>query len=274
MTIDSHVHFWNFDAVRDSWITDDMKILRQDHLPEHLSVLLKENAMAGCVAVQADQSETETVFLTGLSETSPFIKGVVGWVDLQDEHIGQRLEYFSRFPIIKGWRHIVQAEPDGFLAGNNFKRGIRALAAFNYTYDLLVYHHQLKYAPGFVSGFPGQRFVIDHCAKPDIRNNKMDDWKMYMKEMAVFPNLYCKLSGLLTEAKWKEWKEADLYPWLDIVFEFFGTDRLLFGSDWPVLQLSGSYGQWKGLLVRYMEKYSEADRQKIFGLNAIKFYNL
>ncbi|MBU9937678.1 MAG: amidohydrolase family protein [Ferruginibacter sp.] len=274
MTIDSHVHFWTFDAVRDSWITDDMKILRRNFLPEHLSILLKENEMAGCVAVQADRSETETDFLARLSETNPFIKGVVGWVDLQDEHIGQRLEYFSRFPVIKGWRHIVQAEPDDFLAGNKFKRGIRALAAFNYTYDLLVYHHQLRHALEFVSGFPEQRFVIDHCAKPDIRNNKIDDWKMYMKEMASFPNLYCKLSGLLTEAKWKEWKEADLYPYLDTVFELFGTDRLLFGSDWPVLQLSGSYGQWKDLLVRYMEKYSEADRQKIFGLNAIKFYNL
>lgn len=274
MTIDSHVHFWNFDAGRDSWITDDMKILRQDHLPEHVSVLLKENAVTGCVAVQADQSETETAFLARLSETNPFIKGVVGWVDLQDEHIGQRLEYFSRFPVIKGWRHIVQAEPDDFLVGNEFKRGIRALAAFNYTYDLLVYHHQLKYALEFVSGFPGQRFVIDHCAKPDIRNHKMDDWKRYMKEMASFPNLYCKLSGLLTEAKWKEWSADEFYPWFDMLFEYFGTDRLLFGSDWPVLQLSGSYGQWKDLLVRYMEKYSEADRQKIFGLNAIKFYNL
>ena len=274
MTIDSHVHFWNFDAVRDSWITDEMKILRQDHLPGHLSSLLSNNDIEGCVAVQAVQSEAETFFLSGLSKTNPFIKAVIGWVDLQDEHIDQRLEYFSGFPEIKGWRHIVQAEPDDFLAGYKFKRGIRALAAFNYTYDLLLYHHQLKQGLEFVSRFPEQKFVIDHCAKPDIGNKRMDDWKMYMKEIASCPNVYCKLSGLLTETKWNDWAPADFYPYLDTVFELFGTDRLLFGSDWPVLQLSGTYGQWKDLLLGYMEKYPETDRQKIFGLNAIKFYNL
>jgi len=274
MTIDSHVHFWNFDAARDSWITADMKILRQDHLPEHLSILLTENQVAGCVAVQADQSEAETIFLANLSKKNSFIKGVVGWVDLQDENINERLEYFSQFPVIKGWRHIVQSEPDDFLSGTKFKRGIRALAAFNYTYDLLVYHHQLKPALEFVSRFPEQKFVIDHCAKPDIRNSKPDDWKMYLKEISMQPNVSCKLSGLLTETKWNEWAAADFYPYLDAVFELFGTDRLLFGSDWPVLQLSGTYMQWKDLLGNYMEKYSGEDRQKIFGLNAENFYNL
>ena len=274
MTIDSHVHFWNFDAVRDSWITADMKILRKDHLPEHLSALLGENEVDGCVAVQADQSETETVFLADLSKTNSFIKGVVGWVDLQAENINERLEYFSQFPAIKGWRHIVQAEPDEFLAGTKFKRGIRAMAPFNYTYDVLVYHQQLKPALEFVSRFPEQKFVLDHCAKPDIRDKKIEDWKTYMKEISMHPFMYCKLSGLLTEASWNQWTGADFYPYFDTVFEFFGTDRLLFGSDWPVLQLSGTYMQWKGLLDKYMEKYSEEDRKKVSGLNAEKFYNL
>lgn len=274
MTIDAHVHFWNFDAVRDSWITEDMKILQQNYLPEHLAILLKENGVDGCIAVQAGQSETETAFLAGLLKTNSFIKGVVGWVDLQDEHINERLEYFSQFPVIKGWRHIVQAEPDEFLSGTRFKRGVRALSAFNYTYDVLVYHQQLKQALEFVSRFPEQKFIIDHCAKPGIRDKKMDDWKMYMKEISMHPFMYCKLSGLLTEASWNGWTEADLYPYLDTVFEFFGTERLLFGSDWPVLQLAGTYRQWKDLLDNYIKKYSEEDRQKISGLNAVKFYNL
>jgi len=274
MTIDSHVHFWNFDAVKDSWITADMKILRRDCLPGHLSALLNENKVDGCVAVQADQSEAETAFLADLSKTNSFIKGVVGWVDLQAENINERLEYFSQFPVIKGWRHIVQAEPDEFLAGTKFKRGIRAMAPFNYTYDVLVYHQQLKPALEFVSRFPEQKFVLDHCAKPAIKDKEIDDWKTYMKEISMHPFMYCKLSGLLTEAKWNEWTETDLYPYLDTVFEFFGTDRLLFGSDWPILQLSGTYQQWKDMLDRYMEKYSAEDRQKIFGLNAVKFYNL
>lgn len=274
MIIDSHVHFWNYDAVRDSWISDDMKVLQQDFLPKDLSVHLNENKIDGCVAVQADQSEKETLLLAGLSKTNPHIKGVVGWVDLQNKNIEQRLEYFSQFPVIKGWRHIVQSEPIDFLNRKNFHRGIKALSAFNYTYDLLVYHHQLRPALEFVSKFPGQKIVIDHCAKPDIGNKNIADWKMYIKEIAAYPKVYCKLSGLLTEAKWKDWTEGDFYPYLDAVFEYFGTNRLLYGSDWPVLQLSGNYGQWKKLLDNYLEDYSAEERQKIFGLNAVEFYNL
>lgn len=274
MIIDSHVHFWKFDAVRDSWITVDMKILRQDHLPQHLFSLLKENEIEGCVAVQADQSETETFFLTELSKTNPFIQGIVGWIDLQDEQIDDRLEYFFQFPIIKGWRHIVQSEPDGFLNEKKFLQGIQALAKYNYSYDLLINHQQLKQALEFVSKFPEQKFVIDHCAKPDVKNKNVNDWKMYMKEMATYPNVYCKLSGLLTEVNWNEWTGADFNPYLDTVFELYGTDRLLFGSDWPVLNLSGTYRQWKFLLEKYMENYTENDRQKVFGLNAAQFYNL
>ena len=274
MMIDAHVHFWNFDAARDTWITDDMKILRQDFLPQDLSAHLKENKIDGCVAVQADQNETDTTFLVELSKTNPFIKGVVGWIDLQDENIEKRLEYFSQFPIIKGWRHIVQAEPDNFLQRKNFQLGMQALSGFNYTYDLLISNKQLKESLEFVSKFPQQKIIIDHCAKPDIKNKGIADWKMYMKEIAGYPNVYCKLSGLITETKWKEWTAAVFYPYLDTVFELFGTGRLLFGSDWPVMQLSGNYQQWKNLLEKYMQNYSSADREKIYGLNAVQFYNL
>jgi len=274
MTIDSHVHFWKYDKVRDAWITNDMKILRQDYLPQHLIQSLRRNDVGGCVAVQASQSEYETYFLVELSKTHPEIKGVVGWIDLQNKNVEDRLGFFSQYSIIKGWRHIVQSEPDDFLMGEDFHRGIRALAAYEYTYDILIYHHQLRSALEFVSKFPNQKFVIDHCAKPDIANKQIDEWKILMKEMAQHPNVSCKISGLLTETNWKQWSAGDFYPYLDVVFEAFGTDRLMFGSDWPVMLLSGIYVQWKSLLEKYMENFNEEDILKVFGENALTFYNL
>ncbi len=272
--IDTHVHFWKFDRKRDAWITDDMKILQQDYLPENIANSLKRNAVDGVVAVQADQSELETHFLVELAGTHDIIKGVVGWVDLQADNVEERLAYFSRYKIIKGWRHIVQSESDDFLFGKKFRNGVSALKPYNYTYDILIYHHQLEAALDFVSAFPDQRMVIDHCAKPDIMHKKMEDWKSFMLEMGRHPNVYCKLSGLFTEARWKQWSPGDFYPYLDTVFKAFGTDRLMYGSDWPVILVSGIYIQWKSLLEKYMEGFEEKDIQKIFGLNAIQFYDL
>lgn len=274
MTIDSHVHFWKYHKKRLSWISNEMKILQQDYLPEHLSLSLKRNEVDGCVAVQAEQSELETHFLVEMAKTHSVIKGVVGWVDLQSEKAEERLDYFSQYTVIKGWRHIVQSEPDDFLLRENFLRGISLLQKYNYTYDILIYSHQLKPAIEFVSKFPEQKFVIDHCAKPDIRNKKIDEWKTLINKIAKHPNVYCKLSGLFTEAAWKQWSASDFYPYLDVVFNCFGVNRLMFGSDWPVMLLSGIYVQWKSLLEKYMENFSEEDRQKIFGENAIEFYNL
>ena len=274
MIIDTHVHFWKYDKIRDAWITDEMKILKQDYLPVHLITTLKRNDVDGCIAVQAGQSEYETHFLVELSKTHSEIKGVVGWVDLLNKNLEERLQFFSQFNIIKGWRHVVQSEPDDFLLRDDFQKGIAALASYNCTYDILIYHHQLKPALDFVSKFPNQKFVIDHCAKPDIGKKNITEWKTLMKEMAQYPNVCCKLSGLFTETKWKEWSASDFYPYLDAVFEAFGVDRLMFGSDWPVILLSGMYVQWKSLLEKYMEKFSEEERLKVFGENAIKFYNL
>jgi L-fuconolactonase len=274
MIVDSHAHFWKYDKVRDAWITDEMKILRQDYLPAHLLTTLKRNEVDSCVAVQASQSEYETHFLVELSKTHPEIKGVVGWVDLLNKKLEERLQYFSQFNIIKGWRHIVQAEPDDFLLREDFQRGITALSPYNCTYDLLVYHHQLKPTLSFVSKFPKQKFVVDHCAKPDIGKKNIQEWSVLIKEMAKHPNVHCKLSGLFTETKWKQWSAGDFYPYLDVVFEAFGTNRLMFGSDWPVILLSGMYVQWKSLLEKYMENFSEEDRLKIFGENAVNFYQL
>lgn len=274
MTIDTHVHFWKYDKVRDAWITDKMKTLQQDYLPQTIAGTLRRNGVNGCIAVQADQSELETLFLMELSKSHDIIKGVVGWVDLQNQNIEERLHYFSQYKSIRGWRHIVQEEPDDFLLRPAFQRGVSALQAHNYTYDLLIYPKQLKAASEFVSKFPEQKLVIDHCAKPEIAERKIDDWAAMMKELARSPNVYCKLSGLFTEAKWKEWSPAEFYPYLDIVFEAFGTDRLLYGSDWPVILLSGMYVQWKSLLEKYMENFDKEDKEKVFGRNAVRFYNL
>ena len=273
-SIDTHVHFWKYDKLRDAWITDKMKTLQQNYLPETIAGTLKRNSITGCIAVQADQSELETLFLTELAKTHDIIKGVVGWIDLQNENIEERLHYFSHYPIIKGWRHIVQGEADDFLLRPAFQRGISFLQKYNYTYDVLIYPKQLKSTLEFVSKFPEQKMVIDHCAKPDIAGKKIDEWAALMKEIAKQPNVYCKLSGLFTEAKWKEWSPAEFYPYLDTVFNAFGTDRLLFGSDWPVILLSGIYVQWKSLLEKYMEDFDSEEKENVFGQNAIRFYNL
>jgi L-fuconolactonase len=272
--IDTHVHFWKYDKKRYAWINKEMKVLQEDHLPEHLALTLKRNSVDAVVAVQADQSELETRFLVELANTHDVIKGVVGWIDLQSENVVEHLQNFSQFPVIKGWRHIAQDEPSDFLLRKDFQRGIAALSSFNYTYDILVYHHQLTAAAEFVASFPNQAFVIDHCAKPDIKNKKIDEWKKDIKAIAKYPNVCCKLSGLFTETKWKDWSPAEFYPYLDTVFEAFGVNRLMFGSDWPVMLLSGMYVQWKSLLEKYMENHSEDDREKVFQLNGQLFYNL
>jgi len=273
MIIDSHVHFWKYNKKRDAWMAD-MKILQQDYLPEHLSLTLKRNEVDGVIAVQADQSEVETRFLVELSKTHPIIKGVVGWLDLRAANLEEKLAEFSQYSIIKGYRHIVQGEPDDFLLSEDFQRGVSALKPYNYTYDILIFPRQLKAAASFVKKFPDQKLIIDHCAKPDIKNKKIEEWKIGMEEIARQPNVYCKLSGLFTEAAWKEWSPSDFYPYLDIVFNAFGTDRLVFGSDWPVILVSGIYVQWKSLIEKYMENFPEEEKQKVMGENAVKFYEL
>jgi L-fuconolactonase len=209
-----------------------------------------------------------------LANANRWIKGIVGWVDLQNEHIEERLNYYSQFTDIKGFRHIVQAEPDGFLQNEKFLNGIKALKNFGFTYDILIYENQLKDAIELVNKFPNQKFILDHCAKPSIRNKRINEWKDLMQEIAQNENVYCKLSGLITEAEWNKWNEKDMFPYLDTVFECFGTDKLLFGSDWPVMLLSGTYKKWKNLLEVYMKDFSSEEKQKVFGENAIKFYSL
>ncbi len=272
--IDSHQHFWQYNPTKDAWITDDMALIQRHFMPDDLLPLLKESGVSGCVAVQADQSEAETHFLLQLAQQYPFIKGVVGWVDLQHPHIEERLLHFSQFASLKGWRHIIQAEPNGFMLHDSFKRGIKALAAFDYTYDLLVHQQQLPEVIQLINHFPDQAFVIDHGAKPAIKSGDISSWKHNLQVIAQYPNVYCKLSGLLTEADWQHWKEQEIYAYLDLIFESFGTDRLMFGSDWPVLLLAGTYPQWKNLLHAYVQQFSEKEQQQIFNDNAVTFYKL
>jgi L-fuconolactonase len=275
MNIDSHQHFWRYDAVRDAWITEAMAILQRDFLPEHLAVELTANAMDASVAVQADQSETETMFLLDLAEKDKRIAGVVGWVDLRSPHLAQRLQHFSHFSKLRGFRHIAQAEPDDrFLVREDFVRGVAQLRTFGFTYDILVYPKQLPAAIELVTRLPEQRFVIDHLAKPEIKSGKTEPWATYMRKIAQHKNVFCKVSGLVTEGDWKHWKADDFRPYLDVVFDAFGPDRLMFGSDWPVCLLAGTYRQVKQLVETYVKDFSQADREKIFGGNAALFYGL
>lgn len=272
--IDAHVHFWKYNKIKDGWITNEMKVLQKDFLPVDLAKEIKENDLEGIVAVQAHQTEDETMFLLNLAEKNPIVKGVVGWIDLQNKNIEKKLLYYSKLPLIKGFRHIVQSEPERFLLNHQFLNGIRYLNDFQFSYDILIYENQLKEAIEFVNKFPSQKFIIDHCAKPSIKNKSIIQWKQLLKEVAENQNVFCKLSGLITEARWNQWNEEDLYPYFDSVFDYFGTDRILFGSDWPVILLSGNYLKWKNLLKKYMNQFSSQENQKVFRENAIEFYNL
>jgi L-fuconolactonase len=275
MRIDSHQHFWRYNPQRDSWITYEMAVLKRDFAPVELSRNMRESGINRCIAVQTDQSEEETHFLLELGECNPQIAGVVGWLDLRDSNIDERLAKYAEFPKLCGFRHIVQAEPDDrFLLSGDFLRGVGRLARYEFTYDVLIYARQLPAANEFVKQFPDQQFVLDHMGKPEIKNNQIADWAKGIRELAKNANVFCKLSGLVTEADWKTWRAADFKPYLDVVFEAFGTDRLMFGSDWPVCLLAASYPQVKEIIEGYTRDLSDAEKANIFGLNAARFYGL
>ena len=275
MQIDSHQHFWRYDAVRDAWLNESMAVLKRDFLPEHLAVELAANGIDSSIAVQADQSENETMFLLDLAEKNKRVAGVVGWVDLLSPHVPENLEYFSHFSKLCGFRHIAQAEPDDrFLARETFVKGVAQLQAFGFTYDILVYSKQLPAAIELVARLPEQRFVVDHLAKPEIKFGKTAPWAAQMREIAQNKNVFCKLSGLVTEGDWKHWKADDFKPCLDVVFDAFGVERLMFGSDWPVCLVAGTYRQVKQLIEDYVKGNSQPDKERIFGGNAARFYGL
>ena len=275
MIIDAHQHFWIYDPVRDSWIDESMQILKRNFLPEDLTSIIKENSIDGTIAVQADQSENETNFLLGLAEKNTWISGVVGWVGLMAQDIEEKLEHFSSYKKLKGFRHIVQAEPDeNFMLNEKFRNGIGQLKNYNFTYDILIYPHQLPTAIMLTEKHPDQKFVLDHIAKPSIKKKEIEPWASGIKELAMNPNVFCKISGIITEADHRNWESKEIYPYLDIVFNAFGYDRLLFGSDWPVCLLAGLYNQVINLIDEYMKNASDENKEKIFGKNAVSFYNI
>jgi L-fuconolactonase len=275
MKIDSHQHFWKYDPVRDSWITDAMQVLKRDFLPDELVAELDANGIDASIAVQADQSENETLFLHDLAERTERIAGVVGWIDLASPRIEERLRFFSKFRKLRGFRHIAQSEPDDrFLVRPEIIQGIRQLREFGFTYDVLIYPKQLPAAIELVSHLPEQRFVLDHLAKPEIRAGNISSWASDIRAIAGSTNVYCKLSGLVTEADWRRWKPADFAPYLDVVFDAFGADRLMFGSDWPVCLVAATYRQVKQLVEDYVDHDAANEKGKIFGENAIRFYGL
>ncbi len=275
MRIDAHQHFWIFDPVRDSWITDDMAVIQRDFLPVHLKPILQENHIDGCIAVQADQSEIQNSFLLELASENDFIKGVVGWVDLRANNIEERLEYYSQFENMKGFRHVLQGEDDrALMLKPEFMNGIGKLKKYGFTYDILIFPDQLQYVPEFVNAFPDQKFVIDHIAKPDIKNRKVADWAKEMRAIAELDNVWCKVSGMVTEADWKNWKVDDFEPYLDVVFEAFGVEKVMFGSDWPVCQVAATYTAMADIVTQYTSTLSLSEQSVFWGENAVNFYNI
>jgi len=275
MIIDSHQHFWKYDRDRHSWIDDTMAAIRKDFLPDDLSKVYADHGIDGCIAVQADQTREETSFLCDLSKKYPFIKGVVGWVDLRYPDIHAMLEYWSDHKVIRGFRHIVQGEADhNFMLRKSFLDGIRALKNYDYTYDILIFPHQLTAAIELAHMFPNQKFVVDHIAKPYIKDGYFHGWAMMMKHLASYPNVYCKLSGIITEADYQSWDHKQINPYIDWVLECFGSDRLMFGSDWPVCLVAGSYGDVLDIVQDRISQLSEDEQDKIMATNSIEFYNI
>lgn len=274
MRIDSHQHFWRYSAEEYPWMQPEWPI-RRDYLPADLAPELSTCGLDGCVAVQARQTVEETRWLLELADANPIVRGVVGWVDLRSPRVEEQLAEFAGHPKFVGVRHVVQDEPDDrFMLGDEFQRGIANLRGFGLTYDILIFPRQLPAAIELARAFPEQPFVLDHLAKPFIRDGVTSPWREQLRELAASPNVMCKVSGLVTEARWQGWQPADFRPYLDTAFAAFGADRLMYGSDWPVALLAGSYSQVFALARNYVAALGGEMEEKFFGLNAARFYDL
>jgi L-fuconolactonase len=275
MRLDSHQHFWHYSPTEHTWMTDQMGILKHEFLPQDLEPLLAGIHFDGCIAVQARQNLEETRWLLELAEQYPFIKGVVGWVDLCSEQLPSQLQRFARHRKLVGVRHIVHDEPDDqFMLRLEFRRGISQLRAFNLTYDLLLFPKHLPVAAQLVEEFPEQPFVLDHIAKPRIAEGLVFPWQEDLLRLAKIPNVSCKLSGMVTEARWQQWRPGDFHRYLDIAFDAFGADRLMIGSDWPVCTLSGAYQPVMKIVIDYVQKFSPEAQAAILGGNCAQFYGI
>lgn len=274
MKIDSHQHFWSYDPAQYPWIPPG-SALHRSWLPPDLAPLLAAAGLDGCVAVQARQTLEESRWLLELAEHHSIIKGVVGWVDLRSPTVARELAELARHPKFRGVRHVVQDEPDvNFMLGADFLRGIGELRAHRLTYDILIYPQQLPAAIELARRFPEQPFVLDHIAKPHIKDGTLEPWRAQIRGLAKAQNVLCKVSGMVTEADHAAWKPSDFVPYLDVVFDAFGEDRLMYGSDWPVCLFAANYERMFGLIENYTRPLSAAARAKFFGENAARFYGL
>jgi L-fuconolactonase len=275
MRCDAHQHFWHYTPEEYGWIGPDMGILKKDHLPADLAPLLDSGGIEGTVAVQARQTLDETEWLLQLADNYSLIKAVVGWVDLRSPELRGQLELFCAHPKFRGVRHVVQDEPDDrFMLREDFICGIGMLAEFDLTYDILIFPRHLPVACELVARFPDQRFVLDHIAKPFIKDQKVTPWDGDIRRLAAFPNVFCKVSGMVTEADWHQWQPADFRPYLDTVFEAFGRQRIMFGSDWPVCALAGTYADVLEIVSDYVQQLSEEEQADVWGETARRFYGL
>ena len=272
--IDAHHHCWKFDAQRHSWIDDSMQVIQQDFYPEDLAPALEENGIVGTVLVQVEMDDADNIFSLAQAKNHPFIKGIVGWIDLLSPDLSEQLEQWKEQPIMKGFRHIAQAEPDDFLARPMVIKGIEQLGKHGFTYDILIKPTQLNVASILVEALPDQRFVIDHIAKPYIAARELDAWRKGMQRMAKNKNVYCKISGLVTEADWRHWNYEQLRPYFETVLDIFGPDRLMFGSDWPVCLVASGYTQWVQTVDKFVSTLSMSEQEAIWHQNACRFYKL
>ncbi len=274
MRIDSHQHFWAYDPQRESWINDNMKDIRRDFFPDDLKPDLLKNSFDGCIAVEANDSEEETQFLLDLASQNSFIKGVVGWVDLTGANCEERLAYFSKNPLFKGIRHILQKEDSDFILNTEFKKGISHLRKFDLSYDLLVLENQLPQVIELVKKYPSQRFVLDHMGKPQISLGLSQNWVENIQQLGACDNVYCKVSGFLTETIDFKWDANDFMPFLETVAGAFGENRLMFGSDWPVSLVAGTYEDTVQIVENFFAKRGNSVLEKVMGKNTVKFYNI
>ena len=273
--IDAHQHFWQYAADTHAWIDDSMTAIRRDFLPADLEPLLRAEGFDSCIAVQAQQNVEETEWLLSLADAYAFIRGVVGWVDVCAADVADQLARVAAHPKLRGVRHIVQDEPDDrFMLRADFMRGIDALTRVGLTYDILIYARQLPSAAQLVKAFPEQKFVLDHIGKPDMRAGALDPWARGIAALSRNRNVWCKLSGLATEADWSHWSSAELTPYLDVIFDWFAPDRLMIGSDWPVCLLAGAYGDLIAIVRDYVERRFPSHLDAILGVTAAEFYGL
>ena len=275
MKIDSHHHLWHYNEAEYDWIDDFMSILQRDFLSDELENQLNDATMDGSVVVQARQSLQETVWLCQLADSNDYIKGVVGWIDLCAANLPAQLEAFKRYKKLKGFRHVLQGESDDFMARPSFIAGLKQLAKMGYRYDLLILSHQLPAAIKMLSKVPELDVVIDHIAKPMIKTGEnFEQWKTGMARLADNPKVHCKISGMVTEADWVKWKHQDFAPYMNTIYQLFGPQRILFGSDWPVCLVAAKYKEVQDVVNTFFNHLPQKEQQLIWGENAIRFYKL